>query len=237
MWTLLISPILISLVYGDNIENCPPNLSRNINLKAYNGHCYEFVVHRHIEWKAAESDCASKGGTLVVVNNMEEQLFLMSALGSFSFHGQGVWIGLTDQLQEGKFSWVSGEPATFTYWAAGQPGVITTPHIGKKRLILDTITGLTNIHLIDEDCVLLKYTDSGHWHDYPCLKLDPLGLVHENFPYVCEYRQTATTVGTPQTVTPSTTQTTIPTTTPETDVMASTASAKVAGSVGELVVG
>lgn len=66
------------------------------------------MVHRHIEWKAAESDCASKGGTLVVVNNMEEQLFLMSALGSFSFHGQGVWIGLTDQLQEGKFSWVSG---------------------------------------------------------------------------------------------------------------------------------
>lgn len=82
---------------------------------------------------------------------------------------------------------LTGESATFTYWAPGQPGVITSPHIGKKRFILDTITGITNIHLIDEDCVLLKYTDSGHWHDYPCLKLDPLGLVHENFPYVCEY--------------------------------------------------
>ena len=94
---------------GDDLAYCPPNLPRNTNLRTYNGHCYEFMVHRHIEWKAAENDCTSKGGHLVVVNNMDEQLFLMSALGSFSFHGQGVWIGLTDSVQEGKFTWVSGE--------------------------------------------------------------------------------------------------------------------------------
>ena len=75
-----------------------------------------------------------------------------------------------------------GEPVSFTYWAPGQPGVIA--NIGRKRLILDT---LTNIHLVEEDCVLLKFSESGHWHDYPCVKLDPLGLVHENYPYVCEY--------------------------------------------------
>nr|XP_022341255.1 neurocan core protein-like [Crassostrea virginica] len=237
MWSLLLSSVLLSLVYGDDLAYCPPNLPRNTNLRTYNGHCYQFMVHRHIEWKAAENDCTSKGGHLVVVNDMDEQLFLMSALGSFSFRGQGVWIGLTDSVQEGKFTWVSGEPVSFTYWAPGQPGVIA--NIGRKRLILDTIT---NIHLVEEDCVLLKFSESGHWHDYPCVKLDPLGLVHENYPYVCEYKQipppaTTTTVGTTQTMAPSTTQTTTTlTTTPEPDGTPVT-SAAVAGSVGELVIG
>lgn len=70
--------------------------------------------------------------------------------------------------------WHIGETSTFTFWAPGQPH---SHH--KRRFILDSVS--------DEDCVLLKYSDSGHWHDYPCQKLDPLGIVKEHFPYVCEY--------------------------------------------------
>lgn len=93
---------------GDELQNCPPNLHRSTALRTYNGHCYEFMIHRHVQWREAENDCGSKGGTLVVINNIEEQYFMMSALRSFPFNGQGVWIGLTDTQQEGKFAWVSG---------------------------------------------------------------------------------------------------------------------------------
>jgi hypothetical protein len=66
------------------------------------------MTHRHVSWISAERDCASKGGTLAVINNIEEQIFMMSTLRSFPFHGQGVWIGLSDAQQEGKFIWISG---------------------------------------------------------------------------------------------------------------------------------
>ena len=69
--------------------------------------------------------------------------------------------------------YIIGETSTFTYWAPGQP------HSSHRRFLLDSVS--------DEDCVLLKYSDSGHWHDYPCEKLDPFGLVRERFPYICEY--------------------------------------------------
>ncbi|XP_061163350.1 collectin-12-like [Saccostrea echinata] len=247
MWIFVLSLILVTTVYCDELQYCPPNLQRSTHLKTYNGHCYEFMIHRHVEWNVAENDCSSKGGTLAVVNNIEEQFFIMSALRSFPFHGQGVWIGLSDTQQEGKFTWINGEASSFTYWAPGQPGVVDLPSIGgRKRLILDTLTGggLHLPHLIDEDCVLLKYSDSGHWHDYPCVKLDPLGLVHENYPYVCEYNQTpvptSTTLGTP--MRPSTPSTTtlggpISVTTPEPDIAGTTTSGAIVGSVGELVIG
>lgn len=40
----------------------------------------------------------------------------------------------------------------------------------------------------DEDCAIMKYSDpAGHWNDIPCVKQDPLGLIHERYPYVYEY--------------------------------------------------
>ena len=31
------------------------------------------------------------------------------------------WIGATDEVQEGVWEWVTGEPWVYTYWAPGQP--------------------------------------------------------------------------------------------------------------------
>nr|XP_011437793.1 macrophage mannose receptor 1-like isoform X2 [Crassostrea gigas] len=181
------------IAYGDDIQGCPTELQqRNATLKTHTGHCYEFEVRHTKDWNAAQKDCHSKGGTLVTVNDRAEQDFLMSALKAISFHGTGIWLGYNDMTHEGTFTWVTGETSTFTFWAHGQPH---SHH--KRRFILDSVS--------DEDCVLLKYSDSGHWHDYPCQKLDPLGIVKEHFPYVCEYGSTVTpspTVG--STIAPST---------------------------------
>ena len=48
-------------------------------------------------------DCALKCGLLVQINDMVEEDFLMYALHSKMFTGDGLWIGLSDQDTEGQF--------------------------------------------------------------------------------------------------------------------------------------
>ncbi|XP_061163345.1 hepatic lectin-like [Saccostrea echinata] len=177
---LLLSCLMVTLVCGDDISNCPTNLHQGTTLKAYQGHCYEFKIHRAIDFHQAESDCKSRGGHVVAVNSMDEQNFIMSTLKSFPFHGHGVWIGFTDGQVEGKWTWTTGETSTFTHWRPGEPD-------GRKRFLLDA----------EEDCAIILYSDaSGHWDDIPCVKQDPLGLVHQHYPYVCEYLQGIATANT-----------------------------------------
>lgn len=177
LWFLL----AINAVCGVHVSNCPANLQQGNTLKVYQDHCYEFNLHHLTDWPHAANDCKSRGGTLVVVNDLAEQDFIISALKLFPFHGRGIWIGYTDAEKEGTWKWVTGETSTFTYWASGEPS-------RRRRFLLDA----------DEDCAIMKYSDpAGHWNDIPCVKQDPLGLIHERYPYVCEYLQRAATTTQP----------------------------------------
>ena len=33
----------------------------------------------------------------------------------------GVWLGLTDEFEEGNWQWVTGEPLNYTNWYDGEP--------------------------------------------------------------------------------------------------------------------
>ena len=90
-------------------NGCPTILLRNQYLKVYGTKCYEFVLTRHFKWEEAAKDCQSKGGSLVTVNDIGEQNFIMSSLRALSFSGQGGWIGLNNRNKEGVFQWVSGK--------------------------------------------------------------------------------------------------------------------------------
>lgn len=60
-----------------------------------------------------------------------------------------------------------GETTSFMDWAWGQPDQIMH---GKRRFLVP----------IEEDCVVMRYQEWGHWHDVPC------GRPYIN-PYICEY--------------------------------------------------
>ena len=96
------------LVAQDNIANCPSNLVRSPALRAYNGHCYEFITHHHKDWSHARDDCTTKGGHLVTITSSAENQFIMASLNSLNFQANGAWIGLSDQRVEGKWEWVTG---------------------------------------------------------------------------------------------------------------------------------
>jgi Ca2+-binding RTX toxin-like protein len=81
----------------------------------YNGSQYTLTSYG--TWQEAQAQAQSLGGNLVTINNQAEQDWLVSTFGV----NQTLWIGLTDEVTEGTFKWVSGEISTYTNWLPGEP--------------------------------------------------------------------------------------------------------------------
>jgi hypothetical protein len=84
-----------------------------------NGHTY-FLLDKSA-WTVAETEAVALGGHLASVNNAAENQFLLDAFCSGADSKRVLWIGLTDQGNEGHFHWTSGEPLTYTNWFMGEP--------------------------------------------------------------------------------------------------------------------
>jgi hypothetical protein len=79
----------------------------------YNGHSY-YRSTGSMTWTAARQACINMGGYLVTINSAAENNFI------FNLWPSG-WIGLTDEVVEGQWRWVTGEPVTYTNWNSGEP--------------------------------------------------------------------------------------------------------------------
>ncbi len=77
--------------------------------------CYR-VVSDPANYLQAVLGCVSLGGSLASVSSQAEQDAVFSLTGA-----SGAWIGLTDFLNEGTFSWVDESLVTFTNWRVNQP--------------------------------------------------------------------------------------------------------------------
>ncbi|MFM5900237.1 MAG: lectin-like protein [Dolichospermum sp.] len=112
----------------------------------YNGSQYTLTSYG--TWEQAQSQALSLGGNLVTINTAAEQDWLVSTFGG----NEQLWIGLTDEVTEGQFNWVSNETSTYTNWFPGQPD---------------------NGGPQGEDYVVMNFGSAGKWNDYP----DPTTLV------------------------------------------------------------
>ena len=79
----------------------------------YNGHSYYRSTGSAV-WTTARSNCVSMGGHLVTVTSSGENSFL------FNLWPSG-WIGLTDEVTEGTWRWVTGETYSYSSWNGGEP--------------------------------------------------------------------------------------------------------------------
>jgi autotransporter-associated beta strand protein len=82
---------------------------------SYNGHTY--VLTSSMTWASAEAYALELGGHLVTINDQAEQDWLTANFGQLF----SPWIGLTDQATAGTWVWSSGQAASYTNWASGQP--------------------------------------------------------------------------------------------------------------------
>jgi outer membrane protein assembly factor BamB len=108
------------------IGEAEPTIFRN------NSYLY---VHKSMSWHDAKTYAKSRGGHLVTINDSEEHQFVYRLAGESGKVGK-FWIGLTDEVEEGTFTWVTGEPLDFTLWYhTGEPtdedyGVYSGPRWG-----------------------------------------------------------------------------------------------------------
>lgn len=72
-------------------------------------------------WTEANDYAVSVGGQLVAINSSEEQQQLIARFLAPPNDRDALWIGLTDEANEGTFVWTSGEPVTYTNWGIGEP--------------------------------------------------------------------------------------------------------------------
>lgn len=82
-------------------------------------------------WPDSRADCISRGGDLLVINNVEEQKAINNNLpkipGANVHWKMGFWIGLTDSATNGKWVWVNNVAENNTmYWQTGQPSTETS---------------------------------------------------------------------------------------------------------------
>lgn len=88
-----------------------------------NGHTYELVLSgTPIAWDAAEAACEARGGHLATITSAQENEFVAGLVvggGRNAFLG-GHQVDPSAPANVG-WSWVTGEPWSYTNWANGEP--------------------------------------------------------------------------------------------------------------------
>jgi regulator of replication initiation timing len=88
-----------------------------LNTKVYRA--YE-VIPGSFSWHEARADAEKRGGHLATITSEAEWLFIKNSLGD-SLPNAKIWIGATDEGNEGHWRWVTGEPWDYTRWKTGEP--------------------------------------------------------------------------------------------------------------------
>ncbi len=109
---------------------CPPLWTQ------FQGNCYRFVGTPR-SWSKAEQQCvqlagsAGKDGHLVSVHSNEENEFVnqlwktsltpVEATNAWVEPSNAIWLGLSDQVNEGEFLWSDESATFFASWRQGEP--------------------------------------------------------------------------------------------------------------------
>ncbi|XP_050976874.1 CD209 antigen-like protein B [Labeo rohita] len=81
----------------------------------YHSSCY-YTSYEWKSWNESRRYCTERGADLIIINNEDEQKFIMKEAGISES-----WIGLTDTDVEGTWKWVDGSTLTSGFWKSGEP--------------------------------------------------------------------------------------------------------------------
>ena len=129
--------------------------------ETFGGHYYYFSAS-DANLTSARDACTAAGGYLACVGSAEENNFIYQHL-----NGHNAWIGYTDEVVEGQWHWMNGEPNSYTNWNSGEPN-----------------NGLGGGA---ENYAVMMYSWSGSWNDAPggmsmsyVLEIEPVRCLYPN---------------------------------------------------------
>lgn len=116
------------------------------------GTCY-MLLNGGLPHIGAQAACLALGANLAVIETAEEQALVATLAVQYPPGLPDVWIGASDALQEGTFSWVNLAPVVYDNWRDGEPN--------------DGGNG-------GEDCAVIEGdTAANEWDDRSCASLYP----------------------------------------------------------------
>jgi hypothetical protein len=128
-WTILsvIGCFLFTTAWADSekIENTD------------NGHFYQ-RIDTEMTWSEAKNYCEGLLGYLATITSQDENDFIVNNIPLTSYH---IWLGGTDEAQEGAWEWITGEAWSYTNWDQYEPN----DYLGEDYLEIRS-TGKWNDH-------------------------------------------------------------------------------------------
>ncbi|XP_077477988.1 uncharacterized protein LOC144090379 isoform X2 [Stigmatopora argus] len=95
--------------------------------------CYYFSLpepEAKKNWPDSRADCIGRGGDLLVIDNMQEQILISENIpkatsGSSLWWENGCWMGLQKNQSQGTWMWINNSTMVETgYWREQQPSII-----------------------------------------------------------------------------------------------------------------
>ena len=117
--------LLTNAVFADKVEPAKDAVP-------FRGNHYKAFLDTNSTWWEAKFACEDIGGALVVIGTAQENEFVRRLAKKHL-----IWLGGTDEFEEGKWTWDNGEKFVFKHWDAKQPSGTN----GYNFLVLDGNSG------------------------------------------------------------------------------------------------
>ena len=118
-------PHNITDVFGDAAMvidiNIVPDNERKGHVELLIGEPKFEYNNMRMTWSAAEEFCVSKGGHLASVASHSQWQKLKDFMARKSFSNEPIWLGGTNEANEGEWNWTDGSKWSADYWKPGRP--------------------------------------------------------------------------------------------------------------------
>lgn len=105
------------LLLGPSVGAPPARAVDNLFFNAANGHYYR-LYQGLVNYSQAKTLAEADGGYVLTLTSQEESTWVLS---TFSIPVDGIWLGASDAVSEGAWTWVTGEAWSWTNWNSGEP--------------------------------------------------------------------------------------------------------------------
>ena len=122
------------------------------------GSCYKLITKPET-WSNADAKCISLGAQLIKIESAFENDFLTQTF--FKGTSEAYWIGLSDQVHEGKWIWTDGSSlgaADYNHWGKNNPN-----NYGGNQNCGQIVRGDVQLGSLQ-----LSGFKDGEWNDFRC---------------------------------------------------------------------